>query len=126
MMPTRAIFPAAMLARDPSGDRPIMGPAIMGPAIGPAIASAAVPPISAINCLRLIVPALPGWPRLAHSHGPARVSQKSSRTVARSLIAVRYFDDAGARGQRVDQRIGLGLVCSIEIGVPFVEQIDFR
>ena len=36
------------------------------------------------------------------------------------------FDDAGARGELVDQRIGLGLVGGVEIGVPFVEQIDFR
>ncbi len=39
---------------------------------------------------------------------------------------MRYFDDAGASRQRIDQRIGLGLVCSVEIGVPFIEQVNFR
>jgi len=39
---------------------------------------------------------------------------------------VRDFDRPRAPGERVDQRVGLGLVCRVEIGVPFVEQIDPR
>ena len=39
-------------------------------------------------------------------------------------VAVRDLDDAGARGERIDQRFGLGLVRRVEIGVPLVEQID--
>ena len=34
------------------------------------------------------------------------------------------FNNAGARGELVDQRIGLGLVGGVQIRVPLVEQID--
>ena len=36
------------------------------------------------------------------------------------------FNDAGACRERVDQGVRLGLVGGIEIGILFVEQIDFR
>src|SRR5579862_6871067 len=55
-------------------------------------------------------------------------SRPMSRTASVSLrtVAVRDFHDAGARGELVDECIGLGLVRGIEVGVPFVEQIDLR
>ena len=37
---------------------------------------------------------------------------------------MRNFDDPSAGRQLIDQRIGLGLVGRIEIGIPLVEQID--
>ena len=39
-------------------------------------------------------------------------------------IAVRNFNDPRPGGQRIDQRVGFCLVGGVEIGVPFVEQID--
>ena len=41
-------------------------------------------------------------------------------------IAMRNLDDAGAAGKLFDQRIGGGAIVRIEIGIPFVEQIDRR
>ena len=50
----------------------------------------------------------------------------SGAETQRRAIAVRNFDNAGACSQSIDQGIGLRLVRRVEIGVPFVKQIDFR
>ena len=39
---------------------------------------------------------------------------------------MRNLDHAGAAGELLDQRVGGGAIVRIEIGVPFIEQIDRR
>ena len=41
-------------------------------------------------------------------------------------VTMRDFDHARARGQVLDQGVGGGAVLGIEIGVPFIQQIDRR
>src|SRR5271155_1649774 len=45
---------------------------------------------------------------------------------SRRPVAVGNFDNPGARSKLVDQGVGLFLIGGVEVGVPFVEQIDFR
>src|SRR5437588_8708871 len=113
-MPTYAILAAARLASGQvSGHVPV-------------VAAAAAPPTKAINCLRFIALVTAGWAKLSRqgyhireTAFPRATATLSPRPILcgqarRYLIAVRYFDDAGAGRQRIDQRIRLGLVCSVE------------
>ena len=114
MMPTRAVFAAATLAR------------------GHEVAAAKipVPPTSLMICLRSIA-LVPGRrTRLAHylyraTRGPKRARRPLRGNAVPRPITMGYLDDPCARRERVDQRISLGLVCGVEIGIPFVEQINF-
>ena len=59
----------------------------------------------------------------------ARVSRPAlgrPRAYRLRRVAMRDLDDTRPRRQLLDQRIGGGAVLVIEIGVPFVEQIDRR
>ena len=53
-------------------------------------------------------------------------SASSSFSLPSNPVAVRNLDHAGAPRKLLDQRIGGGAVVRVEVGVPFVEQIDRR
>src|SRR5262245_51153247 len=55
-----------------------------------------------------------------------RKQEKADSKPLSDAVAMRNLDDAGAQRELLDQRIGRRAVAWIQVGVPFVEQIDRR
>ena len=62
----------------------------------------------------------------ARPRGVIGAMRERNNVIEKSAIAVGNLDHAGALRQRRNQRIRSSTVLSVEIGIPFVEQINRR
>src|SRR6516165_4890146 len=110
MMPTRGTFAAPALPR--------------GHAV--AATKAAIPPRILMISLRTInlVPTPDKASTYCATCRPSAAPLRSAGNTGQRPSALGYLDAPRARRERIDQRVGLSLVCAVEIGVPFIQQID--